>query len=166
MELLFTDVSPNRKRALMALPLTEGAEPRPVVQTGYNATGGRLSPDGHWLAYASDEAGRTEVYLQEFPGPGGKLRISADGGRFPIWARNGRDLFYWNQNRLIAVQLDLHAGIAVVRRQTLFQTKMQQGGVLAQYDIMPDGQHFVLATSGEGENRIAVVMNVPGQAGR
>ncbi len=159
-ELLFTDVPPNGKRAIMALLLAKGAEPRPVVQTAYNATGGRLSPDGRWLLFDSDETGQTEVYLQPFPGPGGKIRISSDGGRFPVWARKGRELFYWSQDRLVSVQLRPGAEVEVVRRETLFRADHQQAGALAQYDVTPDGRHFVVATGGESGNRIAVVSDV------
>jgi Tol biopolymer transport system component len=159
-EVLFTDVPPDKRRAIMALSLTKGAEPRTVVQTAYNATGGRLSPDGAWLAYDSDETGRNEVYLQRFPGPGGKTRISTEGGGFPVWSRDGRELYYWSDNRLVSVQLRLGAELAVLRREILFQAFPEQGGVLAQFDVLPDGKHFVLASGGAGENRIAVVTDV------
>lgn len=159
-ELLFTDVPPEGKRAIMAMPLAKGSAPHPVVQIPYNATGGRLSPDGRWLAYDSDEAGRTDVYLQSFPGPGGKTRISSDGGCCPVWARSGRELFYVSQNRVISVQLLVGTEISIVRRQTLFEAPILRGGVLAQYDVTPDGQEFVAAT-GEGDHpRIAVVTNL------
>jgi Tol biopolymer transport system component len=165
-ELLFTDIPLNGKRAIMALPLTEGAEPHAVVLTNYNATGGRLSPDGHWLAFDSDETGETEVYLQPFPGSGGgRVRVSSDGGRFPVWAKSGQELFYWNQDRLISAQLRLGAEVSVVRRQELFQADYQQGGVLAQYDVIPDGQHFAVATGGMS-NRIPIVTDVRREAAR
>ncbi len=151
----------------MALPLGKGAEPRAVVQTAYNATGGRLSPDGAWLAYDSDETGRTEVYLQRFPGPGGKTRLSSEGGGFPVWSRDGRELFYWNEDELVSVQLRLGQEVAILHRETLLEAHPQGGGVLAQYDVLPDGQHFVLASGSESGNRIAVVTDVrraPGHA--
>ena len=164
-ELLFTDTPPNGKRAIMAVALTEGAQPRPVVQTSYNATGGRLSPDGHWLAYDSDETSETEVYLQPFPGSGDRVRLSSDGGRFPVWARSGQEIFYWNQDRLVSVQLRLSPEVSVVRRQTLLHADYQQGGVLAQYDVMPDGQHFVVAL-GELNRQIPIITDVRREATR
>ena len=54
----------------------------------------RLSPDGHWIAYASNETGRLEIYVQPFPSLEGKWQISTDGGGHPVWARNGQELFY------------------------------------------------------------------------
>jgi hypothetical protein len=138
---------------------------RPIVQTAYNATGGRISPDGHWLAYDSDETGRSEVYVQPFPGPGRKLRISADGGAYPAWARTGQGLFYWNQDALLSVELRLGAEVDVVRTETLFHAETEMGGVLAQYDVAPDGQSFVAAVS-NGSNRIAIVSDVIGSLNR
>src|SRR5262249_36321397 len=62
-----------------------------------------FSPDGHWLAYASEESRRREVYVQPFPGPGGKVPISTDGGEFPQWSPNGRELFFLSPDRRIMV---------------------------------------------------------------
>jgi serine/threonine-protein kinase len=159
-EVLFTDVPPDGKRSIMAMPLAKGGAPHPVVQIPYNATGGRLSPDGRWLAYDSDEAGRTDVYLQSFPGPGGKTRISSDGGCCAVWARNGRELFYLSQNGLVSVQLQTGTEVSIIRRQTLFEAPILRGGVLAQYDVTPDGQDFVAATGQGDRTRIAVVTNL------
>src|SRR4029077_12600233 len=66
---------------------------QPFLQTRFNEISPRFSPDGSWLAYASDESGRYEIYVQPFPGPGGKWQISTEGGREPVWARDG-ELFY------------------------------------------------------------------------
>jgi Tol biopolymer transport system component len=80
----------DRKSALfLSTPATEGAA--------------RFSPDGRWIAYVSDESGRPEIYVQPYPGPGGKWQISADGGIEPVWNANGRELFYRSGNRMMAV---------------------------------------------------------------
>src|SRR5262245_50213828 len=82
-----------------------GAEkPKPLVQT--NSWGPQISPDGEWLAYASNESGTQQVYVQPFPGPGGKIQISTDAGNWPRWARNGRELFYRNGDKMMAVEID------------------------------------------------------------
>jgi serine/threonine-protein kinase len=62
-----------------------------------------FSPDGHWLAYSSGETGRNEVYVQPFPGPGGKVSISTAGGGFPLWSSNGHELFFLGPDRRIMV---------------------------------------------------------------
>ena len=62
-----------------------------------------ISPDGRWLAYESDETGRMEIYVQPFPGTGGKFQITKDGGTYPLWSRDGKELFYLNLGRLFSV---------------------------------------------------------------
>ena len=68
-------------------------KPKLFLQTPFNESAPRFSPDGHWLAYVSNESGRYEIYVQAYPGPGGKLQISTDGGTEPVWNRNERELF-------------------------------------------------------------------------
>jgi Tol biopolymer transport system component len=80
----------------------------PLLRTPSRETQPRFSPDGRWIAYVSDESGRPEVYLQAFPGPGDRLRVSVDGGRLPRWRRDGRELFYKGAGeRLMAVPIEL-----------------------------------------------------------
>ena len=67
---------------------------QPFLRTPFNETAPRFSPDGRWLAYISDESGRFEIYVQPYPGPGGKWQISTEGGTEPVWNPNGRELFY------------------------------------------------------------------------
>ena len=78
---------------IWVLPLEEGQEPRPVLVTPFDENSAVFSPDGHWLAYDSDESGRTEVYVRPYPGPGARVQVSTDGGRNPVWARDGRVYF-------------------------------------------------------------------------
>jgi len=158
--LLFTDTPPNGKRAIWLLPVSRGGAPQPVVVTSYNAIGGRLSPDGRWLAFDSDETGQREVYIQPFPGPGTRVRVSSSGGLNPAWSRSGKELFYWERTQVIAVELRLGAEIAVGAHKALFQANLQPGGLVAQYDPHPDGQRFVVAAVPGSSSRLAVISNV------
>src|SRR5262249_54226327 len=73
------------------LPMDGDRKPKPFLQTPFSLSYPEFSPDGHWLAYVSAESGGNEVYVQAYPGPGEKIRISTEGGRSPVWGRNGRE---------------------------------------------------------------------------
>ena len=88
-----------------ALPADGDRKPRAVVTTPFSESSPRLSPDGRWLAYTSNEPGRAEVFVQPFAGPGGRSQISTDGGSEPVWSRDGRELFYLNGDRMMAVEI-------------------------------------------------------------
>ncbi len=77
--------------------------PRPFLQGQFRYSGARLSPDGSWLAYESNESGKVEVYVTEFPGPGGKWQISTEGGRVALWAPDGREIFYRKDKKILRV---------------------------------------------------------------
>jgi Tol biopolymer transport system component len=96
--LIYASLNPRMGFDIMKLPMT-GREadrrPDPLIATEFNEHFGRVSPDGRWLAYMSDESGAREVYVQRFPGLGAKQRISTNGGTEPKWSRDGRTLFYF-----------------------------------------------------------------------
>jgi eukaryotic-like serine/threonine-protein kinase len=82
-----------------------GDTPQVLVQGPFNAGGARFSPDGHWMAYVSDESGRTEVYLRAYPQAGPRIQISVEGGTAPVWWHNGRELFFRNGDQVFAVSM-------------------------------------------------------------
>src|SRR5262249_40907867 len=107
--LAFTEAgTPATGRDIWVLPL-EGealnAGPEARVRTPANEDNGVFSPNGQWLAYESNESGQFEVYVRPFPGRGGRLQISTQGGLEPVWSRNGRELFYRNGDRMMAVEV-------------------------------------------------------------
>src|SRR6202030_1842180 len=77
------------------------AKAQSFLRTPFNETAPRFSPDGRWLAYSSDESGRREIYVQPYPGPGGKRQISTEGGTEPVWNPDGRELFYRCANKMM-----------------------------------------------------------------
>ncbi len=103
--LAYTSLSPDSGYEVSVLPLEGERKPRPFAQTKFNQCCPAFSPDGHWIAYMSDETGRREVYVQPFPGPGGKWQVAIDGGGQPVWGRSGRELFYVNANKLMSVSV-------------------------------------------------------------
>jgi WD40 repeat protein len=107
-----------------------------------------LSPDGRWLAYASDETGRAEVYVRPFPDvDSGKVRVSTDGGSGPLWAHSGSELFFVDvDQRLVAAEVQTDSAFRVVQRQTLFSVSREYRllGNSDFYDIAPDDQRFLM----------------------
>ena len=96
-------------------------KPQPFLRTPFNEEAPRFSPDGHWLAYISDESGRYEIYVQPYPGPGGKWQISTEGGTEPVWNRNGRELFYRSGDKMMAVDIATQPSFAAGKPRMLFE---------------------------------------------
>jgi Tol biopolymer transport system component len=121
----------------------------------------RFSPDGRWLAYQSDESGRTEVYVQSFPARGGKWQISTNGGAQPIWSRSGKELFYVAPDgKLLAVGVTAGAsGFEAGTPQALFETRMKSA-LGWRYDVSTDGRFLINTVLGETRaNPITLVQN-------
>ena len=135
---------------------------QPFKHTNAIERQGSLSPDGHWVAYASDESGRSEVYVEPVPGPGGRRQISSDGGEEPRWVRNGREIVYRSGTKMMSAAVHLQPLLSVQKAVELFDHKFERGAAVAGYDVSPDGQSFVM-TRAEGENptEIRVVINWP-----
>jgi Tol biopolymer transport system component len=91
---------------------------KPFLQTQFDKSAPEFSPDGRWIAYRSNESGRNEVYVQPFPGPGGKWQISTDGGGADgvRWSANGRELFYRNDDKMMSVDLETRPTFRLRRR--------------------------------------------------
>jgi hypothetical protein len=125
----------------------------------------RFSPDGRWLAYVSDEAGRYEVYVQPYPGPGEKYQISTDGGTEPVWNRNGRELFYRSGEKMMAVDVTGQGSFSVGKPRVLFSGPyVLSTGSASNYDVSADGQRFLMIkpneqTTSASLTQIVVVQN-------
>jgi eukaryotic-like serine/threonine-protein kinase len=126
-----------------------------------------ISPDGRWLAYVSTESGRPEVYVRPFPGPGGRRQVSTDGGAEPVWARNGRELFYRQaagiNSELIAVAVRTSPTFDIVARTPLFDVSSYvEVEDHPNYDVSPDGAHFVMVRSPQA-SQLHLIQNWPAQ---
>jgi hypothetical protein len=129
--------------------MTGERKPFPVLQTPFDESSGEISPDGKWVAYTSNESSRMEVYVQSFPGPGGKRQLSSMGGAHRRWRPDGRELFYIApDDRLMAVPIavgadgQLEAGAPV----PLFPTRISPYyDTYAQYSIAADGRFLMNA---------------------
>jgi serine/threonine-protein kinase len=133
---------------LWLLPLDGARTPRPFLNTRFNEGSPTFSPDGRYLAYWSDESGRIEVYLRPFPGPGGKTQISTEGGRAPVWAANGRELYYLAGNAVMAVSFTPGPVPSIGTPVRLFELEgMNVAGFAPTYTPFPDGKRFVAVPS-------------------
>jgi eukaryotic-like serine/threonine-protein kinase len=135
-------------------------KPRPFLNGPFNEYQARLSPNGRWLAYVSDESHRDEVYVTAFPGSRGRWRISADGGNRPVWARNGQELFYWSGDRMMAVAVTTDATFGASKPRVLFEAKALPEDSPS-YDVTSDGE-FLMIEPGESDTpptQINVVLN-------
>jgi len=159
--LVFREEDPANGPDLWVLPLEGDRKPRPFLQTRFAELFARISPDGRWLAYASDESGRFEVYVQPFPGPGGKSQASTDGGTEPAWA--GRELFYRNGDKMMAVEVTPGPSFVAAKPRMLFQGPFVRSVAgFRRYDVAPDGKRFVMIQRPEVESgppQINVVLN-------
>lgn len=161
--LAFTETNTETGRDIWILNVAE-REARPFLSTQYEETAPQFSPDGRWLAYSSDESGRREVYVQPYPGLGGKWQISTNGGQEPVWNPEGGELFYRIGNSMMAVAIDLESSSEVGTPQMLFEGPyLPTHFSFANYDVSADGQRFLmLAPVGpqvDGATQINVVLN-------
>jgi Tol biopolymer transport system component len=136
-------------REIDAVPANGDRKPYPVLKAPYIQVQGRLSPDGRWIAYSSQESGRREVFVQNFPPAGGKWQISNNGGTEPAWRRDGKELFFMNGTKLEAVDVktsgsSFEAGMP----KELFDVPVVSGEVRRnRYVATADGQRFLFVTT-------------------
>jgi Tol biopolymer transport system component len=140
---------PKNGHDLWILPPSADRKPYPFLATPFNESLAQFSPDARWVAYQSDESGQYQIYVQLFPGPGGKWQISNAGGTQPRWSRNGKELFYIaNDRKLMSVSVDTSVGKAFKSGSPaeLFTTHMVEASGATQrpvYAVSPDGQRFL-----------------------
>jgi Tol biopolymer transport system component len=136
----------------------------PFIRTPFNDTAPQFSPDGRWIAYVSNESGHNEVYVQPYPGPGGKWQISTSGGTEPVWNRNGRELFYRAGNKMMAADVSTQSGFSSGTPRLLFESPyVPTPATFPNYDVSSDGQRFLMLKpvdqSGAAVTQINVVLN-------
>jgi serine/threonine-protein kinase len=123
-----------------------GAAPdtRPFLATEFDEDQPALSPDGRWVAYASDESGRSEVYVREYPGGAHKLQVSSGGGLNPLWSKDGRELFFENDKHLMAARIVASPpALRIAAARSLFEGDFKWER-RRNYDASGDGNRFVM----------------------
>ncbi|MBI4480048.1 MAG: serine/threonine-protein kinase [Acidobacteria bacterium] len=172
--LLYQQNDTKTRYDLWVLPLfgdprqagTGGKQPKPFLQTPFDEGHAQFSPDGRWVAYTSNESGRPEVYVQPFPGPGGKWQVSTGGGMVPLWRSDGKELFYLYRGRLMSAEVRTGAQFEAGAPQELFEPQvglthgMEAGN---HYAVSADGKRFLIIRAKESTQAfpITVVLNWP-----
>jgi eukaryotic-like serine/threonine-protein kinase len=146
--LVFTEVMPDTGEDLMWLSIDPSTGlsaglPEPLLQTKFAERNAQISPDGHWLAYESNESGQEEIYVRPFPKVGdGRWQISSGGGNVALWARSGRELFYRNGDSMMSASVQTTPTFSATNPTKLFQKYAP--GLGRNYDVSRDGQRFLM----------------------
>jgi serine/threonine-protein kinase len=132
---------------LFSVPLAGGSPLDTVLATPYDESAATVSPDGHWLAYHSDASGQYEVYVRPFLGSGTPTVVSENGGREPAWSPDGREIFYRAGAQFMSASITSRDPFRVGERRVLFSGPYNFGFGNREYDVDPDGQHFIVSRS-------------------
>jgi len=157
---------PDVTSDLWLLPLLGEREAFPFLKTGFHESQGQSSPDGRWLAYASNESGRPEVYFPSFPDAGVGVQVSTNGGPQPRWRGDGQELYYLSLDpKLLAAEIITEPTLRVGTSRNLFgipitPTTFANPASIHEYDVAEDGEHFLLMVPPEDATvSITVVLN-------
>ncbi len=153
--------------------------PKPFKKSTFDEASAKFSADGRWVAYCSNQSGRSEVYVEPWPGPGMRIQVSSDGGTDPLFSREGPELFYRNGDKMMAVPVAVTAGEFVPGRPAVVWTRRYSHGMSsscgppgvssANYDVSADGQRFLMIkdeTDDIAATRLVVVLNWAGELAR
>jgi Tol biopolymer transport system component len=156
---VFTEVTPETGEDLMMLSLDGTPRTEPLLQTPFAERNAQISPDGHWLAYESNESGQEEIYVRPFPKVSdGRWQISVGGGNVPLWARSGRELFFRSGDSLMAVSVQTAPTFSAANPTKLFEGYVS--GLGRTYDVSRDGERFLMIKNNSSRGQTAATMVV------
>ena len=147
-------VQPPTDEMYLAQLVGGSLAPQLLLKTPGYPRAARLSPDGRWLAYGELVSGRPEVFIQGYPDAGLRRQVSVDGGRAPIWSRDGKELLFRGNGRMFAVSIETRSGLQWGRPQLLFQD--DSVATALDYDVAPDGR-FVMIRPAPAEGAAAQI---------
>jgi Tol biopolymer transport system component len=152
----------GRESDVVKLPLVANAKPERLVSSPFDDYAGVWSPDGRWLAYQSDESGRSEIYVRDVSGAGGRWQVSTTGGEEPRWSPDGRELFYRNETQMMAVSVDTRTTFAAKPPTRLFDGVYNlRSDTGVSYSVHPRADRFLMIrlTDEDATSSMVVVMN-------
>jgi Tol biopolymer transport system component len=159
--LAFLHIGGDNSGDVYVTALNDSSKPRPLVNSSSYEGGGMFSPDGKWIAYTSDESGPFQIFVRPFNGPERKWLV-AQSGKYPRWNQNGKELFYRDGNKMMALDVSMSGDEPTIGTpRVLFEQRYEfgQGQTTANYDVTPDGQRFVMVKGEAGSNRLNVILN-------
>jgi Tol biopolymer transport system component len=152
---------PNSNRDILLAPMSALDSVRPFVVTPATERTPSFSPDGQWLAYASDESGRDEVYVQPVPGPGPRIQVSISGGTEPAWADRGTTLYFRGSARMMVAEFG-GSPFGVLRRDSLFVDEyIRSGSATRGWSPLPGGRGFLMVRPSQRIREIGMILNWP-----
>ena len=159
--LIFSQIKEDGRTALWTMSLVGDRTPRVYLQTAFDVTSGRFSPDGRWVAYQSNETGPSEVYVRPFPGPGGKWQVSTGGGVSPVWSPTGKELYFLRTGLMMAVDVQSGTTFGLGVPRQLFAYMAPRGPfIFSEHSMAPDGRRFLLLMSADPETAPEVLVAV------
>ncbi len=156
--LVYETISSETKRDLLLRerrPDGSLGDAKVFLQTKFGEGAPKFSPDGRFIAYVSDESGGNEVYVRSFPNGEGKWRVSTNGGTAPRWRRDGKELFYGERRKLMAVSVTTQPAFSSAAPAALFESRAL-GDFYPQFDVTGDGKRFILCERVVAEQPLAV----------
>jgi Tol biopolymer transport system component len=156
-QLMFVEINPATGADIWKLPVESGAsglragKPEVYRQTQFHERGPRLSPDGHWLTYFSNETGQNRVYVEAFPNRDGHRQVLPDGTAYAEWSRKGNHLFYLQlrPTQLMAVPYESHGNSFVTDKPRTWASQIAWFASTRSYDVAPDGKRIVVLMPAE-----------------
>jgi len=157
--LIYRALTARTRRDIYYVRLDSARTPQPLLTSAADELMPRLSPDGRWLAYQSDESGQYEVYVRPFPGPAARWQVSVGGGGEPIWSPDGRRLFYRKEGQILAASISTAPSFSVTARRIVLEGPYALGTIHQAYDVSRDGRQFLVLQRPENSEQMIVVLN-------
>jgi dipeptidyl aminopeptidase/acylaminoacyl peptidase len=165
--LIFTQNDEATGADLWLLPLDGDRKPVAYLRTPFNESYASVSPDGRWLAHDSDETGAWEIYVQSFPNPSEKYRVSTTGGRAPQWSKDGRELLIWTGSSYgygvgsaVSVKVETTPSFKASAPKVLFSPRQDLVGIAATGDLT----RFLAAVPAEGAAPLSITVTLNWEA--
>lgn len=146
---------------ILTLRLDGSSKFEPFQVTRFSERHAVFSPDGNWIAFTSNPTGKDEIYVKRYPAEGSPLRISTEGGMFPLWSPEGKEIFYRNRAKMMIVAVQGQQKLRATKPRELFEWPLRDPR-MRNYDLRPDGQRFLMVKQAVEEpprNQIHVVVN-------